>query len=169
MRHARRFRLALRTLAIVALWLVVTEPWGLRVIELLPFVAPGALMGLAASWIAAALTPSRWRWADGLRGAGLGAAVLPPVFAFLVALAGAGRPQHTLESLVLLAWLALGAGAVAALAGFAWRRLPPRRRTRARPRRRRRGSPTQASPTAATDASGAPAHSLASNTDREAP
>ena len=113
-------RLAWGVLA-AGLWFGVTAPWGFSAFQLVAFLAPGALMGLAASWIAAALAPAGWRWRDGLRGAMMGAAFLPPVFAFMVALAGVGRPARTLEALVLFAWLALGAGAFAALVGFAWR------------------------------------------------
>lgn len=136
--RARRLTARLAwALLVGALWLGVTEPWGLGVFELLAFLAPGALMGLAASWIAAALSPARWRWRDGLRGAALGAAFLPPVFAFMVALAGVGRPARTLEALVLFAWLALGAGASAGLAGFVWRLLRRRLHPSARHGRRK--------------------------------
>lgn len=145
MRTSNRLRRTLAIATIAAMWVVATEPWGLSVLELLPFVAPGALMGLAASWIAAALSPARWRWRDGLDGAVLGATMLPPIFAFLVALAGTGQPQHTLEALVLLAWLALAAGATAALAGYVWRALRGGTRLRATPRRSRRSFPTRTS------------------------
>ena len=131
-------------LTVAALWFGVTEPWGLGAFELVAFLAPGALMGLAASWIAAALSPARWRWRDGLRGAAIGAAFLPPVFAFMVALASVGRPAHTLEALVLFAWVALGAGALTGLIGYAWRLL--RRGGRASTRHVRRKHRTSASP-----------------------
>lgn len=144
-RHTRSRRLTARIawmLLVAALWFGATEPWGLGLFELVAFLAPGALMGLAASWIAAALSPARWRWRDGLRGAALGAAFLPPVFAFMVALAGVGRPARTLEALVLFAWLALGAGAFAALAGFVWRRLRHRGHASTRHPRRKSRTPS---------------------------
>lgn len=132
--------------AAAALWIASTEPWGLGVFELAAFLAPGAMMGLAASWIGAAFSPGRWHWRDGLKGAALGAAFLPPVFAFMVALAGATRPAHTLEALVLFAWLALGAGALVALSGLALRLV--RRGGRGSTRRRRRKTRTPAAPPA---------------------
>lgn len=151
-RYRRLATGAVWTLIAGALWLGATEPWGLGLFELVAFLAPGALMGLAASWIAAALSPARWRWRDGLRGAALGAAFLPPVFAFMVALAGVGRPARTLEALVLFAWLALGAGAFAGLTGFAWRRVRSGRHLSARQLRRK--SRTSTSLPAAIDTGG---------------
>lgn len=165
----RRLRLWLGIVALVGFWIFATEPWGLSVFELFVFVAPGALMGLAASWIAAALTPQRWHWRDGLNGATIGATVLPPIFAFLVALAGTRRPQHTLEALVLLAWLALGAGAVVALAGYAWRATGGRDRLRAHPRRWRRASLTRTSVGAAAATHGTRAPFGGRDPDREEP
>lgn len=169
MRAPGRLRLWLGIVALAVVWIGATEPWGLSVFELVLFVAPGALMGLAASWIAAALTPQRWHWRDGLNGATIGATVLPPIFAFLVALAGTWRPQHTLEALVLLAWLALAAGALAALAGYAWRAVGGRERLRAHPRRWRRASLTRASVGAAAASRGARAPFGARDSDREEP
>lgn len=116
---ARPFRHLVRVLVtlagVLSLWLLSTEPWGLGVYQLLVFTAPGALLGLGAAWTAHASTPETWTWQRARRAAAVGAATLPPVLAFLVALDGNARPQRLLLGFVYFAWLALLGGAVTAL------------------------------------------------------
>jgi hypothetical protein len=110
--------LAPKTLGGVALaaavWLVSTEPWGLSVFQLFVFTAPGALLGLGASWMAHMWSRNAWTWRSAHRGAIVGATALPPLLAFLVALVGNTQPRALLAGFVYAAWIALLGGAVAA-------------------------------------------------------
>ena len=116
---SRRSRHLFRSLVFVALpasvWLLSTEPWGLGAYELLMFTAPGALLGLGASWMAHTTNPASWSWRTARRAALTGAATLPPVLAFVVALDGNARPQQLLVGFVYGAWVALLGGAAVAL------------------------------------------------------
>lgn len=114
-----RFRHALHvawgTAAIAAVWLLSTEPWGLGAFQLLVFTAPGALLGLGAAWMAHIASPDTWTWQTARRAAIIGGSTLPPLLAFLVAVDGNSRPQSLLAGFVYAAWIALFAGAVAAV------------------------------------------------------
>lgn len=112
-RHLARGSILLAILASV--WLISTEPWGLGVYQLVMFTAPGALLGLGASWMAHATRHSEWTWTSARRAAVIGAATLPPVLAFIVALGGNAQPQALLVGFVYLAWAALIGGAATAL------------------------------------------------------
>jgi hypothetical protein len=104
------------TLAIASsVWLLSTQPWGLGVYQLLMFTAPGALLGLGASWAAHASRRQIWSWRVARRGALIGAVTLPPVLAFMVALDGNARPQRLLIGFVYAAWAALIGGAAVAI------------------------------------------------------
>lgn len=98
--HHHLVRVALACAAILAFWLLSTEPWGLGVFQLIIFMAPGALLGLATGWMANATTPGRWTWAGGRRAAVMGALILPPILASLVILDGNDRPSHLLSGFV---------------------------------------------------------------------
>lgn len=102
--------------AVLSVWLLSSEPWGLGVAQLIVFTGPGALLGLGAGWMAHASARSRWSWRSARTAALLGAGTLPPVLAFLIALEGNARPQQLLVGFVYAAWIALGGGAVVALA-----------------------------------------------------
>src|SRR5690242_18965391 len=85
---------------LLALWLLSSEPWGLGVFQLIVFMAPGALLGLGAGWMAHIGSQRSWTWAASRRSAIFGAGILPPFLAFLVALDGNDRPQHLLAGFV---------------------------------------------------------------------
>jgi hypothetical protein len=116
-RRSRHVVRGLIMLAILAsIWLLSTEPWGLGFYQLLMFTAPGALLGLGASWMAHTTTQGHWSWGTARRAALVGAATLPPVLAFIVALDGSAQPQQLLVGFVYAAWAALiGGGAMALL------------------------------------------------------
>jgi hypothetical protein len=100
--------------ALLTVWLLSTEPFGLGVVQLLAFTAPGALLGLGAGWMAHATRRSAWNWQSARTAALFGAGTLPPVLAFLIAIEGSARPQQLLVGFVHAAWLALAGGGVAA-------------------------------------------------------
>ncbi|MFI5230255.1 MAG: hypothetical protein ACHQWU_14370 [Gemmatimonadales bacterium] len=111
-RHLVRIAVALALAASV--WLVSTEPWGLGVYQLFVFAAPGALLGIGAGWAAHGYSQAQWTWKDARLAAVIGAIILPPVLAFLVALDGNARPQRLLIGFVYAAWIALlGGGSIA--------------------------------------------------------
>jgi hypothetical protein len=112
-RHTARGLIFLAALA--SIWLLSTEPWGLGVYQLLMFAAPGALLGLGASFAAHASSPRDWTWRRGRRAAFVGAITLPPVLAFLVAIDGNAQPQRLLVGFVYAAWVALIGGAAVAV------------------------------------------------------
>lgn len=114
-RHTNLVRSLVAAAALLSLWLLSSEPWGLGVYQLIVFAAPGALLGLGAAWTANAATPTAWTWQRARRAATIGAVTLPPVLAFLVALDGNARPQRLLLGFVYAAWIALLGGAVVAL------------------------------------------------------
>ena len=113
-----RSRHSLHILGALALsasvWLLSTEPWGLGVFQLVMFTAPGALLGLGATWMAHMFSRRSWTWQSARRGAVIGATTLPPLLAFLVALDGNARPPALLAGFVYAAWIALFGGAIAA-------------------------------------------------------
>jgi hypothetical protein len=109
--------------ALMSVWLLSTEPWGLGAYQLIVFMAPGALLGLGAGWMANGSTRTEWNWRAASRSAALGAVILPPVLAFVVLVEGNARPQRLLVGFVYAAWLALASGAAVALAR--WRRRRP--------------------------------------------
>lgn len=134
-RHAfgHAIRVALAGAGILSVWLLSTEPFGLGVLQLVVFMGPGALLGLAAGWMANATKPHAWTWQRGRTAAIRGALILPPVLAFIVGLDGNDRPQHLLVGFVRSAWLALVAGGAVAVS-----RLIRLQSLRARRRRHRR-------------------------------
>ena len=95
---------------IAAVWVLSTEPWGIGVYQLVVFMAPGALLGLAAGWMAYAADQDRWSWRVALRWAIGGALLLPPILTFLVAVDGNARPHRLLAGFIRAAWLALALG-----------------------------------------------------------
>ena len=100
--------------AVASVWLVSSEPWGLGMEQLLIFTAPGALLGLGASWAAHASSQRLWTWRSSRRAALVGAVLLPPVLAFVVAWDGNARPQRLLVGFVYAAWTVLLGGSVLA-------------------------------------------------------
>jgi len=119
-RLSRRSRNAVRLIvalaAVASVWLLSSEPWGLGGEQLLMFTAPGALLGLGASWAAHGSMQRQWTWRSSRRAALIGAVVLPPVLAFVVAWDGNARPQRLLVGFVYAAWAVLLGGGVVSLA-----------------------------------------------------
>jgi hypothetical protein len=96
-------------IGIGGLWLIASEPWGLAVSEMIPFIAPGALLGLGAGWISYAMNAGEWSWKAGRNAAIVGALVLPPIITMSLALIGA-HPERMLTAIVRAAWLSLIGG-----------------------------------------------------------
>lgn len=113
-----RFQYSIRGLialaALWSIWLLSSEPWGLGVFQLVVFTGPGALLGLGAGFTAHATARSTWDWQSARKSALVGAATLPPVLAFLIAIDGTARPQELLVGFVHAAWIALAGGAIVA-------------------------------------------------------
>ena len=97
------------------------------------FVAPGAVLAIAASWMSRAFSRATWGWADGAKAALAGALFLPPVIAFGIALLAALNRGAIVVIFVFGAWLALGLG----LSVGALRNLTSTRRVRDHEMRRR--------------------------------
>jgi hypothetical protein len=103
----------------LAVWALATEPWGIAVYQLIVFMAPGALLGLGAGWMAFASAQHAWTWRAARTWAIVGALALPPVLAFLVAVDGNARPHRLLAGFVRAAWIAFALGlSVAAARAF---------------------------------------------------
>jgi hypothetical protein len=64
--------------------------------------------------MAHATARSTWNWKSARESALIGAASLPPVLAFLIAVDGSARPQQLLVGFVHFAWTGLPGGAVVA-------------------------------------------------------
>lgn len=107
---------------IASVWFISTAPWGIGTYQLLMFSAPGAVLAMGAAWISHARTPDEWTWRRARHSAIIGAIVLPPVLALMVAVEGNARPERLLVGFVYSAWVAiLGGAAVGVFRG------PPRR------------------------------------------
>jgi MFS family permease len=117
----------------LALWFLASEPWGLAAYQLIVFAAPGALLGLGASWMAYSSRQSDWSWRIARNWTLIGAALLPPILAFLIALDGNARPHGLLAGFIRAAWLALALG-LAVAAGRAARDKSQERRKQIRAR-----------------------------------
>ncbi|MEX2177230.1 MAG: hypothetical protein WD801_00875 [Gemmatimonadaceae bacterium] len=100
----------------LAVWVLATEPWGIAVYQLVVFMAPGALLGLGAGWMAYASDQHAWSWRAARTAALIGAIALPPVLAFLVALDGNARPHRLLAGFIRAAWVAFAVGLAVAAA-----------------------------------------------------
>lgn len=97
----------------VAFWMLVAIPSGIDIAELFVFTAPAAALGVFTRWVSCAFARSQWNWAMSLRAALVSVALLPPLLAALVTLAGLQRPEQLLTLFVLGAWIALGVGLLA--------------------------------------------------------
>jgi hypothetical protein len=114
-RSRYQFHAVVISAGLLAIWLLSSEPWGLRAYQLLAFTAPGALLGLGSGWMASAGHQSEWTWRAARKSAVLGAAVLPPFLAFFIAVNGNVQPQRLLAGFVYAAWIALFGGAAVAI------------------------------------------------------
>jgi hypothetical protein len=124
-RLGRAALLAGAAVGIGGLWIIASEPWGLAFMELIPFMAPGALLGLGAGWMSFALNPDEWSWKAGRNAAIVGALVLPPIITVALALMGA-QPERVLSSTVRATWVALIAGVLWSAGTWLLRRIDPR-------------------------------------------
>ena len=91
MRH--HIRSSLTAIAVVVTWLLAARELesnqpALGVIMLAPFVAPGAVIGISLGWLSHAFVRDDFTWARGRAAAILGALLLPPWLAVLVAMTG---------------------------------------------------------------------------------
>jgi hypothetical protein len=82
------------------------SPW-----HLLPFVAPGALMGMGASWARRVASRDTWTWDTAWRAGFTGGLLGAPLISLYIALQGDLRPDRMLAAFVWLAWGALIIGA----------------------------------------------------------
>lgn len=117
--------MALGTIAVAVAWLLALVPTGLDLHDLASFSALGAILWLAFGAAVHVASRRDWPWRSTLRSALLGATVLPPILALLVAVAGVDRPQQLLMLFIFGAWLTIGAGAIT---GAFTRVAGPRRR-----------------------------------------
>ena len=111
-------RITALTLGVAILWFGASVPWGLPILDVLPFAAPGALIGLATGWMAHAATRWQWTWNAAKRSALFGAAVIAPILVFYVGIQGNLHPERLIVGFVRAAWLAFAIGA--AWAGMLW-------------------------------------------------
>lgn len=110
-------------LAVIA-WLLALVPTGLALHDLASFCALGAMLWLSFGSASHVFARRDWPWRSVLRSALLGAGILPPIVAVLVAMAGIERPQQLLSLFIYGAWITMGAGAVTGALSRADR--PPR-------------------------------------------
>jgi hypothetical protein len=101
---------------LMLLWWLASEPWGMAVWNILPFVAPGAMLGLAAGWAAHGASRRYWNWRAAQRSALFGALCLPPLLVFVVGIEGNLHPERLLSGFVRTAWIAFLLGGLWALA-----------------------------------------------------
>lgn len=109
-------RTVFSTGAVAVAWVAVKLWSGFPLLELLAFVAPGIVAGVAMSWASHAFEPANWTWDNALFGATLGGTVLPPAIGFLSALVGTYGQHALVPVFVFGSWAALfaalGYGAV---------------------------------------------------------
>jgi len=124
MAHRRRARVWIGRITVAAiavgLWSISTRQSGYTYVELLVFAGPAMVLALAANWAAAAFRRDEWRWTSGMRVAGLGAFLLPPVIAASIAFFSAWNETAVLLTFILGAWIAVGAGLLVASVRALW-------------------------------------------------
>jgi cobalamin biosynthesis protein CobD/CbiB len=96
-------------------WLLVSVPATLGATDLVLFLGPATLIGIAFAWLASLGRREDERWTRIALGALYAAMFLPPVLATSVAIAGTAGPAGILSLFVFGAWVTvLLGGAVAA-------------------------------------------------------
>ena len=118
----KHWRWTLVGMVALTLWLVVAIPSGMDLTELFVFTAPAAALGVFMRWVSYAFARAQWNWTASLRAALVSVALLPPLLAALVTLAGLQRPEQLLTLFVLGAWIALALGLLAAALDIGVRR-----------------------------------------------
>jgi hypothetical protein len=125
--HISRITVALAIAACcVTTWLVAGLQLAEGILGVLPFVAPGAMIGIALGWLSYLFLPRAYTWRHGRRDALRGAALLPPWLAALVT-AGGMTIGGGVMVVVGGAWTVVFVGATAALLRWASWRLTCRR------------------------------------------
>ena len=113
MRH-RVVRRVLFGVVVLTLWHLATVPWGFRMLQLAAFVAPGAIIGAGAGWAYSVADEPSHRGQTVTRSVVLGALILPPVLAALLALSGTAHPSGLPVLFVFGAWVTLCVSVAAA-------------------------------------------------------
>lgn len=129
--HGRTISRVVGAVAVAVSWVAASLPLDGGVLDLLPFLGPGALLGLTVGWVSYAFDRRHFHWLTGLRTALAGLVILPPWLALLVALSGL-TVASALTVLVLGAWLAIVGGIGAAV--IRWLTITTQRLTRVVPR-----------------------------------
>ena len=107
--HYRRLATACAVLLGSVMWRAAAPRFTGGLLDLVVFVPPGVVLGLAAMWSAHVFVPERFTWYRALVGALVGGLVVSPLIAFLVAFSAAwDRPSFAIVDIV---------GALLALAG----------------------------------------------------
>jgi hypothetical protein len=114
MRTSAAVRLAVGAGIVAATWHAASVRLASGVLDLIPFTAPGMLIGLLIGWLSFALMRGEFRWRTGLISAIVGAVVLPPWLGVLVAISGI-TTAGAVFLLVAGAWAAVAIGGVIAL------------------------------------------------------
>lgn len=122
MRGRRELAAALRYgaagLALIALWTVATTLSGFTVVQIVVFAGPGLVLAISASWMAHVFSPTDWTWDDALSAGAAGAAVFPPLVAFVVAWGATFDSGMTVALFVFGSWFALATGLIAGSIGL---------------------------------------------------
>lgn len=144
--RARHLRWIALIGAVVGMWYAAARQLA-GIGDLLVFVPPAAVLGLAVVWAAHAFAPHRFTWRRGLMGAVVAAVVFGPLTAAVVTFAAAWHPDSFLLLFTVGAWCAVAAGLLAGLCSAVVRwlgrqRSPFRRISGARGRRGRRADAT---------------------------
>lgn len=124
-RPRRQWRWFLLAGLALAFWMLIAIPSGMDLTELFVFTAPAAALGVFLRFVSCGFAREQWDWNMGLRAALVSVALLPPLLAALVTLAGLQRPEQLLTLFVLGAWIALAVGLVAGALNIGTGR-PPR-------------------------------------------
>lgn len=114
-------------------WLLAAVPAALGPTDLVLFLAPATLIGIAFAWLASLGRREDERWTRIARGALLAAMFLPPILATSVAVAGTAGPAGILSLFVFGAWVTILLGGVVAAGRMIRGRVVRRRATREGP------------------------------------
>jgi hypothetical protein len=112
----KRVRQLMVLIGIGVLWWAASIPWGLPPWHLIPFVAPGALIGMGLGWAFHAGRPLLWTWRTATRWGLSGGVVIAPLITLYIPLQGDLHPDRMLASFVWLAWTPMILGAIVAFA-----------------------------------------------------
>lgn len=134
MKAPRAVSVGMGAAAVAATWHLASVSLASGALDIIPFTAPGALIGLGVGWLSFAAVRREFIWRTGLVSALAGAVVLPPWLGLLIAMVAMTTAGAVLL-LVTGAWAAVGLGAMLALlrgADRLWRRSRATRAMRTR-------------------------------------